>query len=104
MLKIFDRHLNIKNSDDLKDCTMDLVEKLDGMLTEYGVEHAFCLASKEEVDSINSTDSEYCVSVIYDKEDEMTFNLVYALWFRVYRKASTEKIRKALSRISKEVL
>ena len=49
MLKIFDRYVNIKNRDDLEDCTMELVEKLDQMLTEYGVAHAFSLASKEEL-------------------------------------------------------
>ena len=41
MLKIFDKYVNIKNRDDLEDCTMELVEKLDQMLTEYGVVHAF---------------------------------------------------------------
>lgn len=46
MLKIFDKYVNIKNRDDLEDCTMELVEKLDQMLTEYGVVHAFSLATK----------------------------------------------------------
>lgn len=101
MLKIFDRYVNIKNRDDLEDCTMELVEKLDQMLTEYGVEHAFSLASKEEIDTINDTGAEYCVTLMYEEKDEMTFSLVYTLWARVYRKAPDEKIRKVMSRMSK---
>lgn len=101
MLKIFDRYVNIKNRDDLEDCTMELVEKLDQMLTEYGVEHAFSLASKEEIDTINDTVAEYCVTLLYEEKDEMTFSLVYTLWARVYRKAPDEKIRKVMSRMSK---
>ena len=62
MLKIFDRYVNIKNRDDLEDCTMELVEKLDQMLTEYGVVHAFSLATKEEIDTIDDTGAEYCVN------------------------------------------
>lgn len=101
MLKIFDKYVNIKNRDDLEDCTMELVEKLDQMLTEYGVVHAFSLATKEEIDTINDTGVEYCVTLMYEEKDEMTFSLVYTLWARVYRKAPDEKIRKVMSRLSK---
>nr|DAT93971.1 MAG TPA: hypothetical protein [Caudoviricetes sp.] len=104
MLKIYDAYLNIKNSEGLENCTMEMLEKLNQMLTEYDVSHTFSLASEKEIEAINDTGAEYFVTVMYEKKDEMTFNLVYALWLRVYRKVSTEKIRKALGRISKEVL
>lgn len=101
MLKIFDRYINIKNREGIEDCTMELVEKLDQMLTEYGVAHAFSLASKEEIDTINDTADEYCVTLMYEEEDEITLGIVYTLWARVYRKASDEKVRKAMSRMGK---
>lgn len=95
MITIFDRYFNITNREGFTDCTEELLEKLSGMLKEYGVEHCFSLTDADEIKQINDSGREYCVSILYELEKEVTFELVYMLWSKVYRGASDEMIKKA---------
>lgn len=77
-----------------------MIEKLDEMLTEYGVQHFFTLPI-DSTDGIANNDDDY-LNVFYDSKDEMTFDLVYMLWMKSVRNASDEMIKKAMSKITKE--
>lgn len=102
MVKIFDRYINIKNREEFEDCTEEMLEKLDQMLNEYGIAHAFTLAGADEIEAINSKDGlEYCVTLMYEEEDELTCELVFTLWARYYRKAPDTTIKKAMYKMSK---
>lgn len=102
MVAIFDRYFNIKNKEGFEDVTEEKLEILDKMLNEYNVPHAFCLISAEEIEEIHKNpDVEYCVSLEYEEDKEITCELVYMLWMKVHRGASDEAIKKAFAKKSK---
>lgn len=74
-----------------------MIEKLDEMLTEYGVQHFFTLPI-DATDGIANNDDDY-LNVFYDSKDEMTFNLVYMLWVKTIRNATDEMIETAMKKI-----
>lgn len=95
MITIFDRYFNITNREDFADCTEEKLEVLSKMLTEYGVPHTFCLTSAEEIQKIEDGGREYCVTLMYETEKEVTCELVYMLWTKIHRGASDKAIYKA---------
>ena len=98
--KIYDRYLNITNREGVQDCTEEKLEKFDEMLSEYGVSHCFSLTDANEIEIINQSNKEYCVSVMYEECDETVFEMVYMLWSKVYRGVSDELIYKAMRKMS----
>ena len=102
MVAIFDRIINIQNNSKkgFEDVTEEKLEILDKMLNEYGIAHAFCLATAEEIDKMyeKNPDIEYCCSLEYEEKDEITLELVYMLWTKLHRGASDEAIRKAFAK------
>lgn len=74
-----------------------MIEKLDEMLTEYGVQHFFTLPI-DATDGIANNDDDY-LNVFYDSKDKMTFNLVYMLWVKTVRNATDEMIETAMKKI-----
>lgn len=98
MVTIFDRYFNIKNRERFEDCTKEKLEKLSFMLKASGVDHAFCFTTEEEIKQINDNGAEYCVTLMYEEEKEVTCELVYMLWMKLYRNASDEDIKKAMGR------
>lgn len=102
MVKIFDRYTNIKNREGMQDCTEEMLDILDKMLTEYGVAHAFTLAGADEIKAIEEAGFEYCCSLMYEEADEITCELVYTLWNKVYRKAKDDTIKTAMYRMGKK--
>ena len=100
MIKIFDRYLNITNREGFTDCTEELLEKLSDMLNEYGVAHSYCLTDAKEIEAIESRDREYCVTVMYEEKDEVTFSLVYMLWAKLHRGVGDDLIKKAMGKKS----
>ena len=100
MIKIFDRYLNITNREGFTDCTEELLERLSGMLNEYGVAHSYCLTDAKEIEEIESRDRDYCVTIMYEEKDEVTFSLVYMLWAKIHRGVSDELIKKAMGKKS----
>lgn len=93
---IADTCLNIREDENHR-IEEGMIEKLDAMLTEYGVEHFFTLPI-DSTDGIANDDS-HVLTVFYDKsKDEMTFDLVYALWSKVVRHADDDKLRAALAK------
>lgn len=89
-LFIANRYQVVKNTED---CTINegMIEKLDEMLTEYGVKHFFTLPDGDANGS--AIDQDAVVNVFYDDDtDSMTFFLVYALWSKTVRKISDKRI------------
>ena len=99
-LRIYDCYLNITNREGVQDCTEENLERFDEMLNEYGVSHCFCLADAHEIEVINESDREYCVTVMYEEKDQTVFEIVYMLWSKIYRGVSDEKIYKAMKKVS----
>lgn len=95
MIAIFDRYVNIKNRKEMTDCTEEMIEKLDQMLTENEIPHSFFYTTAEEQDQISEKGQEYIASVMYKTEKEMEFELVYCLWAKRFRNTPDELIRKA---------
>lgn len=90
---IADMYQNIKDTEEypIED---GMVEKLDKMLTDNGVEHFFSLPRIEDTDK----DETVALTVAYDSDKDMEFFLVYALWCKVVRGCTDELINKAMLR------
>lgn len=102
-MKIYDRYVVIKDYDDdprIQDVGEGMLEKLDEMLTEYNISHAFTYPMYEDQGQGNDTD-EAVARVIYCTEDEMNFELVYCLWASIYRNMPREKILKCFAKKAK---
>lgn len=99
-LKIYDCYLNITNREDVQECTEEKLEKLDEMLNEFGVSHCFSLTGTQEVEAIEESGREYCVTVMYEGSDETVFEMVYMLWSKIHRDVSDELIYKAMKKVS----
>jgi len=88
---IADMYQNIRDTEEYE-LTEELIEKLDKMLTENGIEHFFSLPRNEDIDA----DETVSLTVAYEREKETAFFLVYALWCKVYRHADDALIQKAM--------
>ena len=77
-----------------------MIEKLDEMLTQYGVQHFFSLPI-DSTDGIANNDED-CLNIFYASEDSMTFNLVYMLWVKTTRHCTDEMIVNAMRKLTKE--
>lgn len=78
-----------------------MIEKLDKMLTEYGVQHFFSLPI--ETDENGCAKDGYVLEVFYDSKDDLTFTLVYALWAKTIRNATDEMIWNGFKEIVNEM-
>lgn len=82
---------------DYEDCIVEegMIEILDEMLTEYGVEHFFTLPDGDE--NGIALDDSHVVNVYYDDtKDSMTFSLVFLLWSKTVRKMRDERMEKGI--------
>lgn len=77
--------------------TIEMVETLDEMLSEYGVTHFFSYPI-DSTDGIANNAEDY-LAIFYDKKDNLTFNLVYALWCKTTRQVEDEILCKALRKM-----
>lgn len=69
-------------------------EKLDEMLTQYGVDHFFALPSEDDWE----VDETVELVVYYDSEQEMLYDLVVALFCKIELNRSDEVIKKLLKK------
>ena len=93
---IFDRMVYITNKDNLSYPTTYLVQTLDNMLTEYNIPHAITELLDMEISDFETKhpDQEVIIKILYCEDNEIEFNLIYALWLKVCRGASDEFILK----------
>lgn len=96
-LFIADTVKNIKDTDKYP-ITIEMVETLDEMLSEYGVTHFFSYPI-DSTDGIANNPEDY-LTIFYDGKDSLTFNLVYALWCKTTRQVEDEVLYKALRKMS----
>jgi len=64
------------------------VDKLEAMLKQYGIKHAFIYPHPQTIKENNEATLQLC----YNEEDDMTVCLIYTLFSKVHRKANDEKI------------
>ena len=95
---IADERQIIKDTEEFEIKT-GMIEKLDEMLTEYGVEHFFCLPTEVNEDGTLKNEDD-CLEVFYDSKDRITFDIVYMLWGKTERGFSDDMIKKAMKKIS----
>lgn len=76
------------------------IDKLDLMLTTYGIEHAFTLPHDATLERHPDT----VVELHYDSELDLTVGMIYALHAKLYRGAKDENIAAALSKITAKLL
>lgn len=93
-LNVFDTYKNMKDSEKYGFVTEEMLEKLDAMLDEYDVAHAFSLCRDEDIEA----DGTCSVTVMYNSEDNTKFVLVYALFCMKYRNVEADLIEKALEK------
>lgn len=97
-MEIYDSRIIIKNSPELANVDLDLLDLLDEMLTDYAVEHSFKLPSLEETDKAEDDGKEAIVELCYMEKDKDTFALVYMLWLVHNRGADHKKLMKAMAK------
>ena len=93
-VNVFDSYKIIKDREGFADFNEELLEKLDMLLDQVGVDHAFCECRNEEI----AADENSVVTVMFNQVDDEKFFLAYALFIRVYRGASDEMIKKAMKK------
>jgi hypothetical protein len=91
MATIFDRYLAIRDKEGIPG-VHETLDMLDEMLTNCRIEHSFILPNEETIKKYPNTILNLC----YSDEDNMTVNLVYALYAKLYREAEDRKLAKAL--------
>ena len=78
---VFDTYVTIKDREGHPDMDDTLLEKLDEMLTTYGVPHAFTLPHEKTMEDI-------------------TFSLVYILFNKTYRGATDKAVAESMIKVS----
>lgn len=95
---IADRTITIKSTDKHR-IENGMIEKLDEMLNGYNITHFFTTPI-DSTNGIANNDEDY-LNLFYDEEDEMTVDLVYALWCKTIRHIEDKLICNALSEMAK---
>ena len=85
---VFDTYVTIKDREGHPDMDDTLLEKLDEMLTTYGVPHAFSLPHEKTME------------VAYDSSDDITFSLVYILFNKTYRGVTDKAVAESMIKVS----
>ena len=93
-INVFNVYKNIKDSEKYGDFTEEMLEKLDEMLNEYGIDHAFAECRSEDLEA----DANCTVTVLYNIEDDTKFFMVYALFCMKYRNLEEEEVEKCMKK------
>lgn len=80
-----DRMIAIHDKED-SIVSYEMIKKLDQMLNEYNVPHAFTLYDPD------NQDTDVAFNLYYEEKDEMTLDLVLMLWAKLERKFNDKKI------------
>lgn len=79
---IADRYHVIRETEEYQ-ITEEMIEKLDSMLTEYGVQHFFTEPHADSETGFAKDDE--VLDLYYEEKDEKVWVLVYALWLKTVR-------------------
>ena len=94
-MKLFDMSHVVRSEYEGIEVTEEMYVKLDEMLTEYGIDHAFRLPMPNEFD-----DSENAEMVcMYLEDDDTAYDLVFLLWTHKVVGMSEGKIVKAAAKV-----
>lgn len=97
---VADKYQVIKNREGLKDVDYAMVEVLDQMLNDNGIQHFFSLPEGDD-DGIQIRDEEVTYVYYDSSKNDLEFKLVYMLWAKTIREVPDEKIKEAMKRICK---
>lgn len=93
-INVFDVYKVIKDSEKYGEFTEEMLEKLDEMLDEYEVDHAFSECRNEDIaKDINST-----LTVMYNQKDDTKFFMIYGLFCMKYRNLDAEQMEKTMKK------
>ena len=93
-VNVFDTYKIIHDSEGFTNFDEELLEKLDMLLDQVGVDHAFCECRHDEI----LADENCVMTVMYNSEDGEKFFLAYALFIRTFRGATDEIIAEAMKK------
>lgn len=93
---VFDTYVTIKDREGHPDMDDTLLEKLDEMLTTYGVPHVFSLPHEKTMEDC----PEAVLEVAYDSSDDITFSLVYILFNKTYRGVTDKAVAESMIKVS----
>lgn len=93
---VFDTYVTIKDREGHPDMDDTLLEKLDEMLTTYGVPHVFTLPHEKTMEDC----PEATLEVAYDSSDDITFSLVYILFNKTYRGVTDKAVAESMIKVS----
>jgi hypothetical protein len=75
------------------DCFLD---KLDEMLTQYGVAHCFILPTNEEIEKKEEDGKQLVYWLCYESSQNTELTLIISLWLKLYRNKDTQEILKSI--------
>lgn len=93
-INVFDTYLIIKDREGITGFNEDLLEKLDNILDQFGVDHAFCECRNEDLIANENS----VLTVMYNESDDTKFFLAYALFIQTYRNATDDMIIEAMKK------
>ena len=94
---IADRRIAIHDKED-SIVSYEMIEKLEQMLNDYAIPHAFTLYDSD------IQDSDVAFNLFYEEKDETTLSLVLMLWAKLERKFNDEKIAEMMRRASQRIV
>jgi len=95
MTTVFDEYIVMKDEEAYKGVD-ETLEKLDEMLTAYGIKHSFILPFLSVLEETPNAAAVLC----YEGKDSMTVSLIYALFCKVHREVDDERLTECLVKIA----
>lgn len=92
---VADHKITLKNKEGWNDITNGMVEQLDRMLSDYGIQHFFTLPEGDE-DGFVTNDEEYYL--FYNEKDSDEMFLIYALWMKRWRGISEKELHSGMKK------
>lgn len=100
-MKLYDTRIPVHETPKGEPAMDTVIEKLDEMLTQYGVDHCFALATDAEMDA---DPKPLLYHLFYQAEQNVELTLVIGLWLKLYLNRDNQRIIESIMKsLSKEV-
>jgi len=92
-MKLYDVRLPIHETPEDEPTIHETIEKLDEMLTQYGIDHYFALPSEAEIEA---DPKPLVYQLFYQSEQDVELTLVVSLWCKLYLNKDKQHILEAI--------
>ncbi len=94
-MKLYDISIPVHETTEGEPSINDSIEKLDEMLTQYGIDHCFALPTYQ---AMNLDPKPLVYNLYYRSEQNTELTLVISLWLKIYLNRETNRILEAIEK------